>query len=203
MKIHHHTALGVALSLPLLACGAGTGEQPGTSPLENVASAGSRPSMGSLTTRAGGEEMVWQILAGVPGDELRRPSAVIASHGPMTLLSLQGTAPDDRSRQANFSATLMQQGDSYTVASQELLMLPEGASGPQLQGLEMEVEWERLELDAKGGHVEGRFSGFLCPFGASTGLDEGCQPLEGQFDSEVRSDAVLQGVLDNAGGSQP
>ena len=30
-----------------------------------VASAGSRPSMGSLTTRAGGEEMVWQILAGV------------------------------------------------------------------------------------------------------------------------------------------
>ena len=209
LKLH---AAPPAMALVLLAgCGAGTGDDqagavpPGMNPpagdtARAPAPASARPTMGEIVTRVDGRESSWQILAGVPGDELRRPSASIADHGPMMLLSLQGTSEEDRSRQATLSATLMSQGDDLTVTSQEMFILPEGARGPMLEGRELEIEWSRLELDRSGGQVEGRFTGFACPSGSATGSDEGCLPLEGSFRSEVGHDEVVQGVLDDMGG---
>lgn len=209
----HKTTTALALLL-LAGCSNGTGEDPANamSPT-NTPSAGAsasapaassaRSTMGVLITRVDGHESLWQILAGVPGDELRRPSASIAAQGPMLLLSLQGTAAEDRSRQAVISATLMSQGEGFNVVSHDLFVHPEGARGPQLQARELEIEWDRLELDAQGGHVKGRFSGSVCPVGSTSGADDGCVPLEGSFESEVDSDEVLQDTLDGVSGGQP
>lgn len=176
-----------------------TGETPATAPVLPTA----RPTMGTLTTALDGESMEWQILAGVPGDELRRPSGSVAAHGPMLLLSLQGTAADDRSRQVSLSASLMQQGDGYVPTGHEVSLHPEGLRGPHLEARELEVEWDRMELAAEGGHVSGRFRGLACPVAGVSGGTGDCQPLEGSFDSEVRNDAVIQDVLDASAGGRP
>lgn len=206
-----HTATAALALLLFAGCSNGTGEDPAnamsttdTPPITPAASANAassaRPTMGELVTRVDGRDSSWQILAGVPGDELRRPSASIAAQGPMMLLSLQGIATEDRSRQATLSATLMSQGDDYTVTSHELFVY---TGGVLREAQELEIEWNRIELDAQGGHVEGNFRGFLCPDGSATGADEGCSPLEGSFNSEVASDDVLQDILDGGSGGQP
>lgn len=206
-----HTATAALALLLFAGCSNGTGEDPAnamsttdTPPITPAASANAassaRPTMGELVTRVDGRDSSWQILAGVPGDELRRPSARIAAQGPMMLLSLHGIAAEDRNRQATLSATLMSQGDDYTVTSQELVVY---TGGVLREAQELEIEWNRIELDAQGGHVEGNFRGFLCPDGSATGADEGCSPLEGSFNSEVASDDVLQDILDGGSGGQP
>lgn len=205
------------LALAMLAgCGDGRDEAQAASPASaggpdtaeavppaHAGRAPARPAMGTMVTNIDGQASEWEILAGVPGDDLRRPSATVASHGPLMRLSLQGTAAEDRSRQASLSANLMEQGDSFTANQAELHVHPEGARGPSLEARDLEIHWDRMELDATGGHVSGRFEGVLCPREAATAADAGCVPLEGSFDSEVGTDAVIQGILDGGSGGRP
>jgi len=205
------------LALALLAgCGGGSDDaragapgsagSPGTAdavPPAAAARAPARATMGTMVTTIDGQASDWEILAGVPGDELRRPSATVASHGPLMLFSLQGTAAEDRSRQASLSANLMRQGDGFTASQAELHVHPEGTRGPGLEARNLEIHWDRMELDATGGHVSGRFDGVLCPGGAASATDAGCVPLEGSFDSEVGTDAVVKGILDGTAGGRP
>lgn len=207
------TAPGILVLLLLAGCADGgdpvdpsattpTGRAAGT-PATAPALPPARPTMGTLTTTLGGESMEWQILAGVPGDELRRPSGSVAAQGPMLLLSLQGTAAEDRSRQASLSASLMQQGGGYVPTGHEMSLHPEGLRGPHLEARELEVEWDRMELSAEGGHVSGRFRGLACQVAGVSGEAGDCRPLEGSFDSEVRNDAVVQDILDTTAAVRP
>ncbi|HEX5694259.1 MAG TPA: hypothetical protein VFY00_06540 [Arenimonas sp.] len=169
-----------------------TATQPSAAP----ALATSRATLGTITTRVDGRSTTWETVDGVAGDELRRASASFARQGPMVLLSLQGLMPGEVSGQMSISAVLMKQGDDYQAMDEaELSMFPEGASGPRLEVVDLDVQWDRLEIGETDGHVKGSFSGSLCPMDSATDIAEGCTPIEGEFDSQVRHDGVLQEAL--------
>lgn len=191
----------------LLSLAAGCGERDPARPEAGAAEApnapeagsgrGARSTLGTLTTRVDGRTVVWETLAGVPGDPDRRPSAAVAHQGPMALLNLQAHMPGAPMQQAVLSTALMEQGGAFQPMEDmgDFFMSPEGADGPQLMSTQLHVQWDRLELGADGGHVQGRFTGELCPLDSAPGAGVGCVPVEGEFDTAVRVDEALQGVL--------
>lgn len=197
-------AMGIALTALVAGCGqAADGETQSNAPAvatpepagDTVAVTGTAR-LGTITTRVGGQSTTWETHDGVPGDDLRRASASVVFQGPMAMINLQALLPGSTSKQASLSANLMDQGKGYQpMDGVELDMLPEGGGGPHLQGMKLQVQWDRVELGAEGGHVQGTFTGFLCPLGSASERAEGCTPLEGEFDSQVRHDQVVQDVM--------
>lgn len=193
---------GVATGLALVA-GCGLGDE-STSPAAAsspppVASADAGPAaapatshpdaLGQLVLRMDGASTTFETLPDRGLD--RPPSATLMAVGPMRLLQVQSHLPGDPMKQVTLSANLMEQGADFVPAGDaELDVFLEGTNGPGLMASALDVQWDRIELDADGGHVSGTFSGSACPVGApgaGPATDDGCVPVEGRFDTAVRA----------------
>lgn len=155
-----------------------------TGPKPAVVPPAGADALGLLTVRIDGKATSFETLPDRGRD--RPPSAVVRAMGPVSQLQLQAHLPGDPMKQASLDATLMQRDGSYHPAGEpELHVFPEGMDGPGLLSTALEVEWDRLELGPDGGHVAGRFTGTVCLLRGATLTDEGCAPVEGEFDSQV------------------
>lgn len=145
--------------------------------------------LGQLVLRLDGASTTFETLPDRGPD--RPPSASVKEVGPMRLLQVQSHLPGDPMKQVTLSANLMDQGGGFAPAGEaELDMFLQGTNGPGLKATALDVQWDRIELDADGGHVSGTFSGSACPAGApgaGPATDDGCVPVEGRFDTAVRA----------------
>ena len=149
----------------------------------------SSDALGHLTLRIDGETTTYETLPDLGAE--RPPSAVVRSMGPMRMLVLQAHLPGDPMKQATLSANFMDQGNGPQPSGQpELDAFPEGTRAGGLEATALEVEWDRIELGAEGGHVAGRFTGTLCPYEGASDTGADCRPVEGEFDTAVRAQAL-------------
>lgn len=182
MKAFTHTRK--ALAVPVLASVLALGCTPSASAVDTEV-------FGSMQARIGGEAGEWETLR-LPGEGTA--TASFRSTGAAATISIQGHDPDADSRMHNvlsLQVTVMGEGTSPDVLGDPTLNLfPEGMSGASWHASTVELEWERLELGAGGGHATGRFSASLCrQENAFSEPDTGdCREVEGEFDTALQAD---------------
>lgn len=177
------TSRAAAVAPPAASADAGPASTPAT---------GHPDALGQLVLRMDGTSTTFETLPDRGLD--RPPSASVMAVGPMRLLQVQSHLPGDPMKQVTLSANLMEQGGAFAPAGEaELDVFLEGTNGPGLMASALDVQWNRIELDADGGHVSGTFSGSACQAGAPAAgpaTDDGCVPVEGRFDTAVRARAL-------------
>lgn len=147
--------------------------------------AASSDRLGYLTVRLDGESTTFETRPDLGRD--RPATAVVRAMGPVSQVQLQALLPGDPMKQASLDATLMyRDGAFHPTGEPELHVFPEGTGGPGLMSTSLEVTWDRLEADPEGGHVAGSFTGTVCELQGALLSEEGCMPVAGEFDSELR-----------------
>lgn len=173
-----------ALALAVLASTLALGCTPSASAVDTEV-------IGSITASINGEAGAWETLR-LPGEGTA--TASYTRIGPGAIIAIQGHDPDAGSRMHNvlsLELSVMGEGTSARMVVEPTVShFPEGMSGPSWHASAAEVEWERLELDADGGHASGRFTASLCrQEGVFSEPDlENCRAIEGEFDTRLQAD---------------
>lgn len=173
-----------ALAMALLASALALGCSPSASAVDTEV-------IGSIQARVDGEAGDWETLR-LPGEGTA--TATYFAIGTGGSISIQGHDPKASSMMRNVLSlqfTVMGEGASLQLLGDATLGLyPEGMSGDSWQASAAELEWDRLELGAEGGHASGRFSASLCrqegPFSEPDTSD--CRQVEGEFDTRLQAD---------------